>query len=226
MDNQRIFIWGAVALVWFFLYQAWLVDNTVAPTRPAASQVTQPGPAELPVAASIDSAELPSVAAPSGADPVAPEQVASGDNYVRVVTDVYELMINTRGADIQQLELNRYPVAKNQPDVHVRLLDTISGHDFVYQTGLRIPGAGDEPTHLATYTSPKSEYRLADGEKTLDVPFTWTDANGLVVTKVFTFSRGLYRIGLNYSVENRSNADVTVAPYLQLRREAWFVSAA
>lgn len=220
MDNQRLFIWGAVALVWFFLYQAWLVDNTVAPTRPAASQVAQPGSGELPVAATLDSADLPSVAAPTGTDPAPAEPAASGDAYVRVVTDVYDLMINTRGADIQQLELNRYPVAKNQPDVHVRLLDSVTGHDFVYQTGLRIPGAADEPTHLAAYTSAKSEYRLEEGETTLDVPFTWTDANGLVVTKVYTFSRGQYRIGLNYSVENRSSVDVTVAPYLQLRREA------
>ena len=220
MDNQRLFIWGAVALVWFFLYQAWLVDHRPVPARPAASQVaTQPGAGELPVAATIDSAELPSVAEAGGIDPVAPEQEAAGDSYVRVVTDVFDLLINTRGADIQQMDLNRYPVAKNQPDVHVRLLTPVPGHDFVYQTGLRIPGAADEPTHLATYTSAKSEYRLADGEDTLDVPFTWTDANGLVVTKVYTFSRGLYRIALNYSVENNSNVDLTVAPYLQLRRE-------
>ena len=224
MDNQRLFIWGAVALVWFFLYQAWLVDHTVVPARSitndVAGQAAQPDPGEIPVAASIDSAELPSVAAPSGADPVEAPQQPRDNSYVRVVTDVYELLINTSGADIQQLELNRYPVAKNQPDVHVRLLDTAAGHTFLYQTGLRIPGAADEPTHLAAYTSAKSEYRLADGEATLDVPFTWTDANGLVVTKVYTFSRGSYRIGLNYSVENRSNVDVTVAPYVQLRREA------
>ena len=224
MDNQRVFIWGAVALVWFFLYQAWLVDNTVVPTRQSvsevASQAAQSGPGELPVAASLDSAKLPRVAAPSDADPAEVAQEISGDSYVRVVTDVYDLLINTGGADIQQLELNGYPVAKNQPDVHMRLLDTTVGHDFVYQTGLRIPGAADEPTHLAAYASAKTEYRMQDGENTLDVPFTWTDANGLVVTKVYTFTRGGYRIGLNYSVENRSNVDVTVAPYLQLRRDA------
>jgi len=220
MDNQRVFIWGAVALVWFFLYQAWLVDKTVVPVRPAASPVTQSAPGEIPVAASLDSAELPSVAAPTGDDPVEAAQETGGNNFVQVTTDVFDLLINTQGADIQQLELNRYPVAKNQPDVHMRLLDTTVGHDFVYQTGLRIPGAADEPTHLAAYASAKTEYRMQDGENTLDVPFTWTDANGLVVTKVYTFTRGGYRIGLNYSVENRSNVDVTVAPYLQLRRDA------
>ena len=220
MDNQRVFIWGAVALVWFFLYQAWLVDNTVVPVRPSASPVTQSAPGEIPVAASLDSAELPSVAAPTGDDPVEAAQETGGNNFVQVTTDVFDLLINTQGADIQQLELNRYPVAKNQPDVHMRLLDTTVGHDFVYQTGLRIPGAADEPTHLAAYASAKTEYRMQDGENTLDVPFTWTDANGLVVTKVYTFTRGGYRIGLNYSVENRSNVDVTVAPYLQLRRDA------
>ena len=220
MDNQRVFIWGAVALVWFFLYQAWLVDKTVVPVRPAASPVTQSAPGEIPVAASLDSADLPSVAAPTGDDPVEAAQETGGNNFVQVTTDVFDLLINTQGADIQQLELNRYPVAKNQPDVHMRLLDTTVGHDFVYQTGLRIPGAADEPTHLAAYASAKTEYRMQDGENTLDVPFTWTDANGLVVTKVYTFTRGGYRIGLNYSVENRSNVDVTVAPYLQLRRDA------
>lgn len=219
MDNQRVFIWGAVALVWFFLYQAWLVDHAVVPTPPVTSQVSQPGPAALPLAATVGAGDLPDVAAPSGAEPQAPVEEAGADRYVRVVTDVFDLLINTRGADIQRLELNRYPVAKNQPDVHVKLLNNSADHLFVSQTGLRIPGAENEPTHLAAYASAQDEYRLDDGQTTLDVPFTWVDASGITVTKVYTFTRGKYRIDLNYTVENRSDADITVAPYLQLRRE-------
>jgi len=225
MDNQRIFIWGAVALVWFFIYQAWMIDRTPVPTTMPISQRAQTaGPDTNPqLEISADAGDLPSVGPVAGGvqpEPMAAAEPATGSGYVHVVTDVFDILISTVGADIQQLELRSYPVAKNQPNVPVRLLDPAASHTFVYQTGLRIPGAGSEPTHLATYSSAQTEYRLADGETELKVPLTWTDANGLSVTKVYTFSRGQYRIGLDYTVANRSNVDVTVAPYLQLRREA------
>ncbi len=224
MDNQRIFIWGAVALVWFFVYQAWMIDRTPVPTRqPVRQQAQDTAPAaNLPLEISADSGDLPSVGPLAGAvqpEPVETPEPATSGRYVRVVTDVFDLLISTVGADIQQLELRRYPIAKNQPDVPVRLLDASADHTFVYQTGLRISGASSEPTHLATYTAARAEYLLADGEAELKVPFTWTDENGLAVTKIYTFSRGQYQIGLDYEVVNRSAADVTIAPYLQLRRE-------
>ena len=225
MDNQRIFIWGAVALVWFFVYQAWVIDRTPVPATTATGQkvqIAEPGPAGA-VELAADNGDLPSVGPVTQGvqpEPMEAAEPATSGRYVHVVTDVFDLLISTVGADIQQLELRRYPVAKNQPNVKVRLLDPAVSHTFVYQTGLRIPGVGSEPTHLASYSSTQSEYRLTDGEAELKVPFVWTDANGVTVTKIYTFSRGQYRIGLDYEVINRSSADVTVAPYLQLRREA------
>lgn len=224
MDNQRIFIWGAVALVWFFVYQAWMIERTPVPTRlPATQQAQDAGEVSSPpLEISAADGDLPSIGTVAGAvqpEPLETPQAATASPYVRVVTDVYDLLISTVGADIRQLELPLYPVAKNQPDVPVRLLDPSADHTFVYQTGLRIAGASSEPTHLATYVAAKAEYSLADGEDELKVPFTWTDENGLAVIKTYTFSRGQYRIGLDYEVVNRSGVDLTVAPYLQLRRE-------
>jgi YidC/Oxa1 family membrane protein insertase len=223
MDNQRMFIWGAVALVWFFVYQAWVVDHTPAPVRPQANsaQVQSPAPdSPLPVTSTAD--DLPSLSAPGAqarAEQEPAEQASTTGSSVRVVTDVFDLLISTAGGDIKQLELRQYPVAKNQPNVPVRLLDPSVNHTFVFQTGLRIPGVAEEPTHLATYSSASNEYRLADGEAELQVPLTWTGDEGITVTKIFTFTRGSYEIGLDYEVANATGIDLTVAPYLQIRRE-------
>ena len=43
---------------------------------------------------------------------------------------------------------------------------------------------------------------LPAGAKELKVPMTWTDGQGLTVTKTFVFKRGWYSIDLSYEVDN------------------------
>ena len=53
------------------------------------------------------------------------------------------------------------------------------------------------------------------------MPLTWTDGQGLTVTKIYSFRRGQYAIALDYEIDNRSGKDWSAAPYLQfLRRQA------
>jgi YidC/Oxa1 family membrane protein insertase len=73
------------------------------------------------------------------------------------------------------------------------------------------------PTHLATWSAAKTSYDI-DGAAELQVPFTWTNDQGVTVTKTYTFHRGLYSIGLEYNVQNHGDAPWQVAPYAQLLR--------
>jgi YidC/Oxa1 family membrane protein insertase len=86
------------------------------------------------------------------------------------------------------------------------------------QTGL-IGGDGQAaPTHLATWSAAGKTFALPAGAKELRVPLTWTDGQGLTVTKTFVFTRGLYSIDLIYDVQNTGAAPRKLAEYSQFLR--------
>jgi YidC/Oxa1 family membrane protein insertase len=59
---------------------------------------------------------------------------------------------------------------------------------------------------------------LSSGQDVLEIPLVWRSGNGLTVTKTYSLERGSYRIGIRYSVENRSGSEWRGASYVQLRR--------
>jgi len=87
---------------------------------------------------------------------------------------------------------------------------------YQLQSGLTGPEGGNFPTHLASFSSPKSEYSL-DGADELRVPLTWSEG-GVTVTKTFVFRRGQYRIDVEYEVHNGGSAPLAVRPYAQILR--------
>ncbi len=112
--------------------------------------------------------------------------------------------------------LVKYATKKGQAQ-RVRLMNTDDATRYLLQTGLTGPDTGARPTHVAQFTSAKTEYTL-DGASELRVPLTWTDGKGVTVTKTFIFKPGQYRIDLVYDVENRSGAAWQAAPYAQIQR--------
>lgn len=221
MDNQRIFVWAALALVLYLCYAAWQDDY--APRAPVSAPTTQSTATatteddgadvlpELPAQTDTDGAPaLPSTMPEAPRAPV--ERAAS----IRVITDVLDIDISTRGGELQRADLLKYPKVKNQPDNPVRLFNT--DNLFVARSGLRAADREKEPTHLATFSVQAQEYRLKAGEAKLEVPLAWTDDNGVTVTKIYTFEPGSYRIGLRYEVDNQSDREWRGASYVQLVR--------
>src|SRR5687768_13133709 len=120
MENQRLFVWAALGLVLWLNYIAWQRDYAPTPL-PAAATTTAPasnGPSEaLPELPAADG--TPPTPAATAAQP-ATEATTSTAPVVRVVTDVLDMEISTRGGELQRAELLKYPKVKNQPDVPVR----------------------------------------------------------------------------------------------------------
>ena len=221
MDNQRVFVWAALALVLWLNFLAWQRDYAPEPAPVAPATTSQ-----TPAPAAVES-NLPDLPAESGPAPAAsaaassPEQTAPATGEattVRVTTDVLSLDISTRGGDLVRADLLQYPKVKNQPDVPVRLFNGTSPGFFVGRSGLRAADDRAAPTHAAMFTSAASEYELKPGETKLTVPLTWTDGQGLTVTKTYTFAPGSYRIELTYDVSNQSAADWKAASYVQIVR--------
>jgi YidC/Oxa1 family membrane protein insertase len=246
MANTRIMLWFAFAAILYLNYEAWMRDyqqpaSAATVTMPAGGASASKSLADtLPTAPITPSTATPSTATPSTATPVAstgstpaaptaaspPAEPAATESAgaplpgasIHVVTDVLDVDINLKGGEIDLADLPEYPLHKNTPNVPVRLENRDPATLYLLQTGL-IGSAGEAaPTHLATWASTRDSYTLPAGADELKVPMTWTDGQGLTVTKTFVFKRGWYAIDLDYQVRNDGASTRSLASYGQILR--------
>jgi YidC/Oxa1 family membrane protein insertase len=241
MPNTRILLWFALAAILFYNYEAWMHDYPASgPATAAASAAGTAGSAtslrdSIPQAAS--SAQLPAAAAPAApttatasppplaapAASAAPTTSAAPDAVpsepLHVATDVLDVIINLKGGELDQADLLKYPLRKDAPNIPVRLLSSDPPASlYLLQTGLSGAPGEAAPTHLAVWSSAEKSFALAAGANELRVPLTWTDGQGLTVTKTFVFTRGQYSIDLIYDVQNAGAAPRRLVPYSRFVR--------
>jgi YidC/Oxa1 family membrane protein insertase len=216
MDNARMFLLLALGLVLMLLYQAWIKDYGASGQPPVADGA--PTGTSRPA---VDPASVPGdvpPATPNGVSEALPvqQQRLPGGETVRVVTDLLEVHISTRGGDVRALDLVAYPVSLDRPETPYRLLDDSSRLLFVAQSGL-LGGEGALPDHHAQYSTEQAEYRLADGLDSLVVPLRWNEG-GLQVEKRFIFKRNSYRVDIEFVVSNQGSEPRVFSQYRQLQR--------
>jgi YidC/Oxa1 family membrane protein insertase len=228
MDNPRLYLWiGLALLAWMNVIQ-WNRDYGSAPAVAAPAAVTTP---EGSAAATAAQGQLPSVptgeatAAGTPTAPTAESTVAApipaAQPVIRVVTDVLDLDISLQGGDLLRADLLKYPRDKKEGSPPVRLFNTQEPDYHVARSGLRALNGKAEPTHLATYASAATEYRMAPGSQELRVPLTWTDEQGVTVTKTYVFKPGRYDVEVIYDVDNRSASAWSGASYVQVARHIY-----
>jgi YidC/Oxa1 family membrane protein insertase len=231
MDNPRLFLWiGLALLAWMNIIQ-WDRDygaQSAATTATTTSSVTPTTAAPAaPGTAASSLPSLPSATAPVANAPAVATQapaasaVAAAAPSIRVVTDVIDMDISLQGGDLLRADLLQYPRDKKPGSPAVRLLSTDDATYGVVRSGLRAADGRAEPTHLALYTAPASEFRLAPGAQELRVPLTWTDGQGVTVTKTYVFKPGQYAVEVVYDVQNASGADWNAASYVQFARHVY-----
>jgi YidC/Oxa1 family membrane protein insertase len=87
------------------------------------------------------------------------------------------------------------------------------------QSGLVASGdSASAPDHHAQFNSEKTSYELPAGQDELSVPLTWTNEQGLSITKTFTFKRGSYVIDVAQKVSNQTDKPWAGRQYNQLLR--------
>ena len=201
MDNQRLFLFVALSFVVMLIWQAWLQDygpKHVPAVTQQAQTTAAPGSGTAADVPSGVATNANPTTAPSPATPAAQATPADGQR-VHVVTDVLDLELNTRGGDVHTADLLAYPQEANKPNDPFRLMSDTPPDVFIAQSGLLAP---DSPDHHALYSVDKTDYRLADGAKDLQVRLHWQNAAGLKVDKVYTLKRGSYAISVRYEVDN------------------------
>jgi len=215
MDNLRTFFIFGLLIVSLLLWEAWQNDY-VRPEQLQAQQSATTTVEENSVTAAA--ADLPDMPVAQSLDglPDAHSSETISSTKVRVTTDLIDVIIDTKGADIKELSLLAYPVESTEPDVAVKLLEESAAHNFILQSGLRSDAAA--PTHYDLYQSAQNEYQLSDGSNELIVPLTWQTPSGLKVTKTYRFKRDSYLIEVDYAIENNSGERFTASPYAQFNR--------
>lgn len=227
-NNIRVFLWLGLALALWINYTQWQQDyspkqetaiggigaNSAAKPTALSDNVPQADQG-VPNPAAPTSVPGATIAPSAGANPAA----SATEQTVRVTTDVLVVDISLTGGSLVRAELSGYPVVKGEPAPVVLLNRDSPATNYVLQSGLSPPTKeGVRPTHLATFTSAANSYALAAGQNQLLVPLTWTDGNGVTVTKTFVFGRGLFHVGLEYDVNNASAAPWQAASYAQISR--------
>ncbi len=220
MENRRFMLIALLAVVVFFLYQAWQDDygsrrQTSAPT----AAVAKTGPVTDAVAPALGGALAPAGDVPVAVPAVATDAGAAtvAEQKIKVITDVVVAEISLRGGEIKRLELSRYPVSKKIPDAPLPFLNDRDGQAFTFQSGLA--GTARPITSGETvFNSAQTEYRLADGANQVEVTLEHVDTEGVQVHKTFRFTRGSYRIDLEQSVVNAGSQPLVVSPYARFVR--------
>ncbi|BCX89984.1 YidC/Oxa1 family membrane protein insertase [Methylomarinovum tepidoasis] len=203
MDNIRFFLFVLFVMLGYMLWAAWQQDYGPKPPQPQAT-------AEAPAAGA-------STVAPATAPPTAtPATAPAGQGKVVVRTDVIRAEIGLVGGDIQLVDLLKYPVSKDKPNVPVRLLSPEPARLFVTQTGF----LGDEriaPKHNVPWQAQATEY-VMEGRQALKVPLVWR-GDGVEIVKTFTFTPGSYEVRVDYQVRNTGAVPWTARHYGQLKRK-------
>jgi YidC/Oxa1 family membrane protein insertase len=234
--NFRYTLWALLGLALYWNYQTWVHDYPAQPsvttlhgdssgpsldsTTPTANTPEAAAPPAGAASATTAAAAPAAQPAATGAQSLTESAAASpGAGQVHVRTDVLDAEVSLAGGELERVELLAYPLAKNTPDVPVRLLNRDSPDSlFVLQSGLAGTGGEAAPTHQATFTADVKDLALAPGQAEVRLPLHWSDGHGVTVTKTLIFHRGQYEIGLEYEVHNGGGAPWSFAPYEQILR--------
>jgi len=218
MNQTRTFLLIAWLAVAFLLFQQWQAPQAPAPTAAAPPQNAQ----TLPQTGGSSLPALPaSSAAPVNA--VLPVGVEQSSQTVEIVTDIFRLTVDLKGASIVRAELLTYPLEKKSGSANVLMLDTVPADFFVAQSGWLTKSGQNAPTHEVMFQTVdgKNTFTLADGQDSLSVPFVWTDAaSGVRLTKTLVLTRGSFTVKQVQELHNTGTAPWSGFAYEQLKRIA------
>ncbi|HRY16871.1 MAG TPA: membrane protein insertase YidC [Candidatus Competibacteraceae bacterium] len=214
MENQRLLLFAALGFVLFLLWQNWLEFQAKKYPPPAPAVTALASPAVPASPAATPGQDVPTV----GPVPGTVSQALGSGSRVKVTTDLFEAEVDTVGGDLRRVGLRTYPESVQQLNQPFQLLKDSGPDLFIAQSGLVALNDGSAPNHYASFTAEQNEYRLADGQDTLEVRLNWADPSGVKVVKTYTFHRGSFLVELNQRVENGSPDNWQGSQYRQFQR--------
>ncbi len=231
MVDSRLFLYGALGILLFLVWQTWELEQMppqITEVPPAATSTSPDSPPSSARAEPTPSDDMPKArqAAPRATDvPGQTPDFASRSTQVRVRTDVLDMYLDTRGGSVVQVDLLKYPVSLDEPDNPTRLM-YVGGENYVAQSGLThdLSDGQDQrhraPSHHAEYRSDRTEYDFSDSDRPQQVSLRWESEDGVQVLKHFRFTPGSHLVEVAHEVRNDGNEEWVGRQYRQLRRSS------
>jgi len=235
MEQQRLMLFVALAFIMFLMFDAWKQDHAIEDLSKTVSTVTQANQSgavpssptskgttpnnEIPVAESTPQSANTSSTVPTEQS----SDIFKQGQAIHVVTDVFDITINTVGGDIRQVKLLDYPAKLNEPENPFLLMNETLPRVFVAQSGFTGKSADantiiSAPNHLDVYKADRTNYVLEESKDSMDVNLYWMSRDGVQFTKTYTFYRGSHKVDVKQTVQNNSTRTWRGNAYYQLQR--------
>ncbi|MDR2788145.1 MAG: membrane protein insertase YidC [Candidatus Accumulibacter sp.] len=216
MDNRRLILFCVFFFSLAMLWDAWQKYNNPRDLTPPPSSSVPAAPVSTSAVPPASSANIPAPSASTGADSViasTPAAPVGKDEIVEVRTDLFVAQVSVRGGDLVGLDLPGYKATEDKSRVF-RLFDI--QHRYAAQSGLIGEGL---PNHKTSFSPLPGKRELPDGEDTIQLKLEAPAVNGVRVTKIYTFRRGSYLIGVTHEIDNGSDKEIAAHAYYQLQRD-------
>ena len=212
MGNHRLLLYFTLFFIIYMIWAQWQLAYGPKPEVVAeTTNLTAKDNEITMVPEAVSPPDAPSsVSAPD-------EQAVSASQRIKIVTDILDIEIDTKGGDVLRTVLRDYSVTAEKPEEKLVLMTDASVNYYVAQSGLVSINKGTAPSHNDVYRSEKSIYRLAEGQDTIEVPLYWQGSNGVKIKKVLTFKRGDYVIDVKYYI-TAGEQDWNGSDYMQIVR--------
>ncbi|MFT5708225.1 MAG: YidC/Oxa1 family membrane protein insertase [Oceanospirillaceae bacterium] len=206
MESQRSFLFIALMVVTYLLFNQWQTDKAPILEQPAVTQQTTP---------STSNGEFVPESSAT-ATSISNETKVVSATLITVKNDVLSLKIDTNGGDIVEAKLLKFDTEQGNG-----IPFTILRNDrdrYVAQSGLTgaqgldrvIPGRPIYQTSATSYQANASEELVID--------LNYLDDAGLSVTKRFTLNDDSYAINVEYIIANNAKSPASVQMYAQLKQ--------
>ena len=206
MESQRSFLFIALLVVSFLLFQQWQIENAPEPTEQAISQGSS---------VTADTDDFVPASSEVGA-PASSQKNSTNAQLISVETDVLSLKIDTRGGDIVEAKLLQYDTEQGN-GIPFTIMQN-GAQKYIAQSGLTgAQGIDRVVPGRPIYTSVKKSYKT-DGTNPLIVDLDYTAEDGLAVTKRFTLNQESYQVSVDYIINNNSSNVASVQLYAQLKQ--------
>lgn len=212
MNQPRVFLLFAWIAVAALLWMQWDRDKT------AANAALSPSVAANGTVGGLNDRQVPQAqSSDHGVVSQADQQSALAASLITVETDVFRLILD--GQTISLVSLIKYPESLQAHASPVTMLKTEGPDPYTAITGWASHSADNAPLPGAFKPEQsQTQYRLADHQATLAVPFIWLSPDGVRIRRTFFFDRGRYAIRIRDEVMNASQHVWRAYIYRKLQR--------
>lgn len=218
MDSIKYLIFGGLAVVTYLLLLAWQEDyaqvpatSTVQQVIPSVEQVAQSDLPTVPSVADISAVDVPII------NTIPTASISQTNTQITVHTDVLNVTLDRNGGDIVEVSLPAFKRNIDIEDDPFVLLENSSQRLYVAKSGL-VGRNGIDSTRRALYETQASTYTMEQNADTLEVAMRHTDANGVTITKRFSFERSSYLIDVTYEINNTTDTPWSANLFGQINR--------